>query len=192
MTTLGWETLCWGIFGLVWLAGALYNRFRAPRVQCRGSGWLVSSLVVLVPLWLILALVPGPVWSVVTLRSRLLWDLGLGILLLSTAFTLWARWVLGTMWSSAPTVREGHRLQTGGPYRITRHPIYTGILGMILGTTLMHGVGPILPYLLLALAVFAWKMRAEERLMRQTFGDEYDRYRQRVPGLIPGLKRFWR
>ena len=58
--------------------------------------------------------------------------IGLVILLGSTVFTLWARFALGTMWTLDARLKEGHALRTDGPYRITRHPIYTGILGMLL------------------------------------------------------------
>ncbi|WP_229854323.1 methyltransferase family protein [Streptomyces filipinensis] len=44
----------------------------------------------------------------------------------STTLLLWARRVLGTMWAGVPTVREHHELRTEGPYRLVRHPIYTG------------------------------------------------------------------
>jgi protein-S-isoprenylcysteine O-methyltransferase Ste14 len=43
------------------------------------------------------------------------------------------------MWSAAPAVKEGHQLRTTGPYAVTRHPIYTGIPGMMLGSGLLAG-----------------------------------------------------
>ena len=67
--------------------------------------------------------------------------LGLAVLIASTAFALWARFSLGTSWSIAPEVGGDRRLRTQGPYAVTRHPIYTGLLGMILGTALLAGLG---------------------------------------------------
>jgi len=58
---------------------------------------------------------------------------GLAILAVSTAFTIWARPALRTMWSFDPVVKQAHLLRTRGPYAVTRHPIYTGLLGMLLG-----------------------------------------------------------
>lgn len=66
---------------------------------------------------------------------------GLAFLMVTTASTIWARLVLGIMWSGAPAVKQQHQLRTGGPYRIGRHPIYTGILGMLLGSMLVAGGG---------------------------------------------------
>ena len=113
--------------------------------------------------------------------------LGLAVLVASTVFTLWARFSLGTMWSVAPKVKDDHQLRTHGPYAVTRHPIYTGLLGMLLGATLLSGIGQWIVLVPVALIVFEVKIRMEERLMVATFPEEYPRYRRQVPQLIPGL-----
>src|SRR4029078_1048751 len=58
--------------------------------------------------------------------------LGLAVLIASNAFALWERSSLGTSWSVAPEVGGDRRLRTRGPYAVTRHPIYTGLMGMVL------------------------------------------------------------
>jgi protein-S-isoprenylcysteine O-methyltransferase Ste14 len=118
------------------------------------------------------------------------WGTGIGLVILlgSTVFTLWARFALGTMWTLDAAVKEGHALRTDGPYGITRHPIYTGIMGMLLGALLLAGVGRWILLLPIGLVVFEVKLHVEEELMVATFPDEYPRYRQRVPQLIPGLR----
>ena len=113
--------------------------------------------------------------------------LGLAVLAASTVFTLWARFSLGTMWSVAPMVKGDHQLRTHGPYAVTRHPIYTGLLGMILGATLLSGIGQWMVVFPVGLIVFEVKIRMEEHLMLAAFPDDYPRYRRRVPQLIPGL-----
>jgi protein-S-isoprenylcysteine O-methyltransferase Ste14 len=114
--------------------------------------------------------------------------LGLAILIPSTVFTLWAaRFSLGTMWSVAPKVR-GNELRTRGPYAVTRHPIYSGLPGMLLGTTLAAGVGQLIVLVPVGLILFEVKIRQEERLLLATFPEEYPRYRREVPQLIPGLR----
>ena len=47
---------------------------------------------------------------------------------------LWARTILGWLWSSSPSVREEHLVVKRGPYLIIRHPIYAGILLMLFGS----------------------------------------------------------
>jgi protein-S-isoprenylcysteine O-methyltransferase Ste14 len=108
------------------------------------------------------------------------------LLIAATLFTLWSRLVLGTTWSSRPAVKSDHQLRTDGPYGITRHPIYTGALGMFVGTALVFPIA--LPVLVIGLAVFLSKISDEEELMAQQFGEQYAEYKQRVPQLIPGVR----
>src|SRR5262249_30002711 len=96
---------------------------------------------------------------------------------------------LGRMWSASPNVlQSGHELRTDGPYAVTRHPIYTGLAGMLLGTVLLNGLGASLGLLAVGAVVLATRIPVEERLMSRTFPEEYARYRERVPRLVPGLR----
>jgi len=182
---------CWGTFALTWLGGALYNSSRGPAQRTRAP---LASVVVLagVVVWVLVRVAPTARWPSLTVQSPWVRVVGLFILVGWTVFTLWARLTLGTMWSSAPMVKHGHELRTDGPYGVTRHPIYTGILGMALGTVLLVGVGPWALILPIILVIFEMKIRMEEALMLATFPGDYVRYRQRVPQLVPGLRRLRR
>jgi protein-S-isoprenylcysteine O-methyltransferase Ste14 len=183
--------LCWGLFIGAWAIGALYNARYAPRTVSRDSrfglqpwqGWIVAAAGV----WLLQTLVPRSTWAAVSFRNDLLADVGLVILVGSTMFALWARWTLGKMWSSVPALREHHELHTDGPYRFTRHPIYTGILGMLLGSALVAGFGGVVVALLVFGGVFLVRIPREEKLMLETFGEQYVRYQHDVPRLVPFL-----
>jgi protein-S-isoprenylcysteine O-methyltransferase Ste14 len=189
--------VCVGVVVVVWVAGALYNAFRSPRSASHaprerlrsqpgltaGDGGLIGVAVVCVGLAIVSrshfsGLVVGALWVRV---------LGLVVLVASTVFTLWARFSLGTSWSVAPKVQGDHQLRTHGPYAVTRHPIYTGLLGMMLGATLLSGIGQWIVLFPVGLIVFEVKVRMEERLMVAAFSDEYPRYRRQVPQLVPGL-----
>jgi len=101
-------------------------------------------------------------------------------------FGVWARVHLGRYWSGIITLKEGHKLITTGPYRIVRHPIYTGWLAAALGTALTAGTS--VGFLCVALLTisFVIKLRREEKLLTSEFGDEYRRFKQAVPkALIP-------
>jgi protein-S-isoprenylcysteine O-methyltransferase Ste14 len=106
----------------------------------------------------------------------------------SVWFVLSAIRMLGKQWSLAARVLEGHKLVTEGPYRIVRNPIYTGMFGMLLATGLAvsHWMG-----LLVAIVVFAVgtvvRVHSEEKLLRETFGAEFEAYTHRVPAVIPFL-----
>jgi protein-S-isoprenylcysteine O-methyltransferase Ste14 len=133
--------------------------------------------------------VPGADWRSLRVHSPWLRALGLALLLASTAFTLWARAVLGTMWSSAVVARDAHVLRTDGPYAITRHPIYTGMLGMLLGGALLGGLGRWAAVFTVGALIVAVKIHLEEQLLTEVFPGEYAQYRHRVPRLVPGLHR---
>jgi protein-S-isoprenylcysteine O-methyltransferase Ste14 len=127
-------------------------------------------------------------WQPLTVQAHWVRFLGLAVLVGATVFTLWARRTLGTMWSSTPTVKQEHELRTDGPYGITRHPIYTGILGMLLGTSLLAGFGRLALIFPVGLVLAEIRIHLEEGLMVATFPDDYPRYRRRVPQLVPGLR----
>ena len=101
------------------------------------------------------------------------------------AFTWWARIHLGRLWSSAATLRRDHFLVRVGPYALTRHPIYTGLLLALTGTALARDSVAGLVGLALLLAGIVVKLRQEERLLLERFGTAYEVYRGAVPALIP-------
>src|SRR4029077_14329128 len=55
------------------------------------------------------------------------------------AFSVWARVTLGRNWSATITLKEGHELIERGPYRLVRHPIYTGTMAMFVRTVIVLG-----------------------------------------------------
>jgi protein-S-isoprenylcysteine O-methyltransferase Ste14 len=182
--------ICWGVVGVVWIAGAVYNASRGPRARTRAAAVTrVPILIVVLTAWLLFRLVPGTDWHSLTVETLWVRVPGLVILACSTVFTLWARAALGTMWSGSPTVKAGHRLRTDGPYAVTRHPIYTGLLGMLLGTALLAGLGHWLVIFPLAVLFAELRIRTEEQLMLATFPENYPGYRRRVPQLVPRLRR---
>jgi protein-S-isoprenylcysteine O-methyltransferase Ste14 len=185
---------CWGVIVVVWVAGALYNVARGTRARRRGPlvSNLSAGLVVAALVWATFKIFPAPDWHSLVVGTAWVRVLGLAILSCATAFTFWARVALGTMWSASPTVKAQHQLRTDGPYGVTRHPIYTGLLGMLLGTALLVGLGHWLVLVPVGLLVIEIRIHVEEGLMLATFPEPYRRYRRRVPQLVPGLRRLRR
>jgi protein-S-isoprenylcysteine O-methyltransferase Ste14 len=90
-------------------------------------------------------------------------------------------------WRLLAAVETGHRLCTRGPYGLVRHPIYVACDLLALGTflwlpTVMIGVGTVL-----MLIGGDLRARAEERVLRAAFGEEYRRYEERVKRYVPGV-----
>ena len=96
---------------------------------------------------------------------------------------------LGTNWSITLEVREQHRLITQGVYRLIRHPMYSALSLYSVGQALVIPNWVAGPSNLIAFAVlFALRVRAEEKMMVQQFGDEYAAYSARTKRLVP---RVW-
>jgi protein-S-isoprenylcysteine O-methyltransferase Ste14 len=97
--------------------------------------------------------------------------------------------VLGKQWSFQARLVEGHRLVTDGPYALVRHPIYTGMLGMLLATALAFAHFVVLvPALILYGAGTVVRVRSEEKLLREAFGQAFEEYASRVPAVLPGWR----
>ena len=99
--------------------------------------------------------------------------------------TLWARWTLGGNWSSNVTFKQGHELIKTGPYQFARHPIYSGVLTMCLGTAVE--IGQFRGWLALPLMTTAFwiKLKQEERLLLRHFPAAYPAYQKQVKALVP-------
>jgi protein-S-isoprenylcysteine O-methyltransferase Ste14 len=112
---------------------------------------------------------------------------GLALHVGSFLLAVWARRCLGRNWSGAITVKVDHELVRTGPYRLLRHPIYSAMLGMFIGTALVSGeLHALLGVCVIAFAYWR-KIRLEEERLRAAFGAEYDAYRRQTWALIPGL-----
>jgi protein-S-isoprenylcysteine O-methyltransferase Ste14 len=99
-----------------------------------------------------------------------------------------SRAALGPAWSFVPKADQGTGLVTTGPYRLVRHPIYLGLALLAMGEALAFGSWPALVIALLGMVpTFAWRARAEEKLLSRTFGERYAVYRQQTKMIIPYL-----
>jgi protein-S-isoprenylcysteine O-methyltransferase Ste14 len=95
---------------------------------------------------------------------------------------------LGTNWSITLEVREQHRLITDGVYRSVRHPMYLALLLYSVGQMLVIPNWVAGPSYLIAFGIlFAFRVRAEEKMMLDQFGDQYAKYSARTKRLVPGV-----
>jgi protein-S-isoprenylcysteine O-methyltransferase Ste14 len=117
-------------------------------------------------------------------RAPALGLVGLIIVVAGLGFAVWARWHLGSNWSSSVTVKDQHELIRSGPYGYVRHPIYSGMLLGIVGTAVTFGEWRDVLALGLALLALIYKSRVEEKRMRETF-PEYEQYRRETAALVP-------
>ena len=108
------------------------------------------------------------------------------------ALSLWllsrVAWNLGKFWSPTLQLKENHQLVTKGVYRRIRHPMYLSLLLFSVGNALALPnclAGPAMMFAMLA--VIAFRVGPEERMLLEEFGEEYEAYRKRSYRLIPGL-----
>ena len=95
---------------------------------------------------------------------------------------------LGTNWSITLEVRDQHRLITRGVYRHIRHPMYSALVLYSIGQALVTPNWVAGPANVIVFAILlALRVRAEERMMGETFGDEYAVYSARTKRLVPGV-----
>jgi len=106
-----------------------------------------------------------------------------GFLLLA----VWARRHLGHNWSAEVRIAVDHELVRTGPYRLLRHPIYTAMLGMFLGTAIASSQFHALLGLAALVIAYLRKTRLEDHILAQAFGADYNAYRRHTWALVPLL-----
>jgi protein-S-isoprenylcysteine O-methyltransferase Ste14 len=129
-----------------------------------------------------------PVWGLAGYflpHARSLTLAGLGVQAAFFLLAWWSRRHLGRNWSTKVRIAEEHELVRSGPYRFVRHPIYTAMLGMSVGTTIVSGQYHALLGLLIVAIAYWRKIRIEEAALGEAFGAEYDEYRRKSWALVP-------
>jgi protein-S-isoprenylcysteine O-methyltransferase Ste14 len=152
----------------------------------RGNRWVVVAFTVLS---VFLTVVPA--WSdhhdILTVGGDTLRWVGVVLFAVGAFLRLLPVYLLGDRFSGLVAIQPGHRLLTTGLYSVIRHPSYLGLLIASLGWSLAFrsvlGLGITVLFLLVLVA----RIDAEERLLHETFGAEYDAWRARTARLIPGV-----
>ncbi len=185
MSELTWAPIacCWAVLVVFWVIAA----FGAKRTVERGGffGYRLVAGAVFLALLLIARLLHeyprSELWRT-PLAVRLLSD---AIVLAGTALAIWARLTLGRNWSAEVTFKEGHELIESGPYALVRHPIYSGLLLMALGTVVHDGRALGAGLFAALCAALWWKARQEEQIIGRHFPEAYRDYAARVSAVIP-------
>jgi protein-S-isoprenylcysteine O-methyltransferase Ste14 len=183
--------VCWVIFLLYWFISALSVKSIQETRGWLGGSWY-SILYVIGFLFIgnfrFLGRfgVPIGILGFILFQHTLVQNIVVIVLLIvGLIIAIVARRTLAGNWSGQVALKKDHVLITTGLYQYVRHPIYTGMLMMILGTALSYGtLGATLGFLIILLGVLV-KLNEEEALMTQHFSQEYLSYKQRTKTLIP-------
>jgi len=180
---LGEVILCW----IVWLFG-----FLGPHRRAAGQKKVVHDPVAR---WGILLQIVAYGMACADARpagfEKPAWSLIIAMLFAPTGVALaWpAARRLGKQFRIEAALSQDHELIQTGPYRWVRHPIYASMLAMLLATGFVWTWWPTFAA---AVIVFLLgteiRVRAEDRLLRERFGDAFEAYRSRVPAYIPFVR----
>jgi protein-S-isoprenylcysteine O-methyltransferase Ste14 len=179
----------WLVFLAVWLVSSTHVK----RSASSSASTLVTPtvfrllLIVLVALLVRESLVSHAgrhVHGAILSGNRFQAVVGVALCAVGIAIAIWARFCIGQNWGMPMSLREGHELVTTGPYAFVRHPIYTGILLALAGTTLTVGHWSIALFPLY-LAYFIYAATMEERTMKEQFPTQYPVYARRTKMLLP-------
>ena len=183
----------WGMLasGALWLAFTIFWGIAAQKKaatktseSAKSRRWHESMLNIA----LLLLFIPVPGLNAHYLPTKMIFAvLGLVVQCAFFALAVWSRRILGLNWSGAVSIKAEHQFVRSGPYRWIRHPIYTAMFGMFIGTALVCGQIHALVGIALIIVAYARKIRMEERMLREHFGAEYEAYRRESWALVPGV-----
>jgi protein-S-isoprenylcysteine O-methyltransferase Ste14 len=182
-----WIATLWLAFWILWIVAGIASKRSVQRQT--GSSRLLQAGLALIGIMLIFNFNHWFVTGWLTTRIVPIeppYVLGGAVLTVAgLLFCIWARAILGSNWSATVTIKQNHTLVYSGPYRIVRHPIYTGILTALLGTAFVYGFTRCFVGVLVAAFALWLKLQIEEQFMLQQFGQQYAEYRQHTRALIP-------
>ena len=111
--------------------------------------------------------------------------IGLIITIFGFVVCVLAREYLSHNWSGKVTIQEKNTLIQSGPYKIIRHPIYSGVLVMMLGSSVIIGNVFDFVWVLFCLFGLLRKSKQEETLLKNEFGEAYIEYSKQTKMIIP-------
>lgn len=170
--------------------------------------WLISSFGVKKPIseenrfkrfvyyWLpllvaVLLLGPGEWFGDSLIRENfvphtdLVGTIGLVFCFSGVFIACWSRYLLGKNWSLSVQKKENHELIQSGLYKKVRHPIYTGLLLLFVGNTIIVGDYRGIIAVIIVFFAFWFKLLKEEKILEETFGHQYLLYKVKTFYLIP-------
>lgn len=181
----------WVVFYL-WIGAELWLGSRRRRLPSgatdHDSGskwWLIGSIWMSVAIGFWVAfLVPD---TAITSGRTALFITGLVLMLAGMALRWYSIRVLGTSFTLEVSTRPGQKVVQSGPYRLMRHPSYTGGLLTVMGVLVCCINWASLAALILAVAGYAYRIKVEERALATDLGSPYRDYMRRTKRLIPFL-----
>lgn len=177
----------WCLFFMYWIVAARDTKKNVYQQTLWGRVFIITRLISCFALIYLPALSIGWLGQQLIHKSLAIELIGSLFCAIGLLFAVWSRRTLGRNWSGTITLKQNHKLIQEGPYRLARHPIYTGLVMAWLGSAITLGeVRGVLAMAITFLGLWG-KLKQEESLLLQQFPIEYPEYKQRVKALIPFL-----
>ena len=168
----------WALFWLYWIVAA----FSKKRSRIPWSRELALRAVVLIILIVLARLGVFRHYDVNRDATRA--AVGIVLFAFGLGLAIWARMNIGRNWGMPMTQSSDPELVTTGPYRLVRHPIYSGLLLALIGTAVALSWLWLIAAALAA-GYFSYSAIVEERFLASEFGDAFVRYKRSTKMLVP-------
>ena len=177
-------TMGWGAMELARFPRSCKPGKGPPRSAERPPGWSLWACLIAASIFLYLA--PRIVPAAAIRPGAVAFAAGMVILLAGLALRGWSFKTLGEYFTHTVMVSSDQPVITTGPYRLLRHPSYTGILLACIGVGLTSANWAGLAVMvLLPLAVILWRIHIEEDALLATLGDRYRAFAAHHKRLVP-------
>jgi protein-S-isoprenylcysteine O-methyltransferase Ste14 len=179
IVVLAWGAMELGEFSWGWRA-----RKGATRID--GAGWWLLAVAVAVAANAVLYAAPHLVPAAAMEPGAAAFTVGLVIMVGGVLLRGWSFKTLGEYFTFNVMVSSDQPVVTSGPYRLLRHPSYTGLLMFSVGIGVASAnwvglAGMTLP----PLALIVWRIHIEETALLATLGDRYRTYASHHKRLVP-------
>ncbi len=176
----------------IWIISELFGAVLIPRLRRRGATRVRrdkgSGALVIFTVFLSISIAFYFGYGGIGMLPDWAFYLGIILMFLGVLVRQWAIAILGRFFSLTVQIVEDHRVVEKGPYRLVRHPSYTGVLITFIGLGLAVQSGGALLVLLVVFGVsFGYRMLVEERTLLSELGPDYASYMKRTKRLIPFL-----
>ncbi len=111
--------------------------------------------------------------------------IGAALAWVGALFAIWSKVALGRWFTASFGIKRDHELVTSGPYRIVRHPIYTGLLAMLIGLGITFDSWLSVGFAVLFAIPLALHAAIEEQMLASHFGDAWRAYALTTPRIVP-------
>jgi protein-S-isoprenylcysteine O-methyltransferase Ste14 len=155
--------------------------------KSRIKAGLITNLLVIIPFVFVLGLFYlERYFGSVYMSTPVTWIAGAALVGLGTVGYILSHFYLRSNWSLSASIKEGQKLITNGPYRLVRHPMYSSMTVIVLGSGLLTANYLILLFTPVIFIIYYIRARKEETLLREEF-PEYNEYSRKTKMLIPGI-----